>query len=280
MDPKPPADRKWLAPASEGSAAQTPGAWPRVDERLVEPETRAEVVRGRSIVAQPANPPHADRHIDLDFLLRGCIAPGYVGSTDLLTRLGPGSDFATDTCIRKAGVDPATGARYLEELAFEVVGEQSLKEITERAQDLAGRGVRRVFAVFVKLDEVREWSRATNAWTTLAPSSSIVDPTLACPLPVAALLDAADPESAVAQALRAKKNPVLEAFGSQREAEGHAQGETSMGRRMLFRLLQARGLELDEAQRARIDACDDPTQLERWAEAAQTATSSGEVFET
>jgi len=41
------------------------------------------------------------------------------GSTDLLTRAGPGSDFATGTCIRRSGIDPRTGSRYLEEVAFE-----------------------------------------------------------------------------------------------------------------------------------------------------------------
>ena len=73
-----------------------------------------------------------------------------MGSTDLLTRLSEGSHFATDTCVRRAGIDPRTGVRHLEELAFEVVHEQSTKDITERAEELSARGVRRVVAIFVK----------------------------------------------------------------------------------------------------------------------------------
>ena len=58
-----------------------------------------------------------------------------------------------DTSVRRAGIDPSTDARYLEELAFEVVSEQSRRDITERAEDLARRGVRRLIAIFVKQSE-------------------------------------------------------------------------------------------------------------------------------
>jgi len=45
--------------------------------------------------------------------------PSHPVSTELLTRAGPRSDFATDTCVCRSGIDPRTGSRYLEELAFE-----------------------------------------------------------------------------------------------------------------------------------------------------------------
>jgi hypothetical protein len=54
------------------------------------------------------------------------------------------------------GHRPATGTRYLEELAFEIVNEQSLGDITKRAGYLSARGVRRIIAIIVKLGEVRE----------------------------------------------------------------------------------------------------------------------------
>lgn len=66
-----------------------------------------------------------------------------MGSTELLTRVGPKSDFATDLCIRREGIDADTGRRYLEELAFEVVSEQPLRDITDKTEDLLARGVRR-----------------------------------------------------------------------------------------------------------------------------------------
>ena len=60
---------------------------------------------------------------------------------------------------------------HLEEVSFEVVHEQSTKDVTERAEDLTARGVRRIFAIFVKKREVREWSRSEGAWKTLGPAT-------------------------------------------------------------------------------------------------------------
>jgi len=61
---------------------------PYVDDRLVQPETREERLHGRRLQALPANPEHGDEHTELDYLARGDLAPGYVASTDLLTRAG------------------------------------------------------------------------------------------------------------------------------------------------------------------------------------------------
>src|SRR5262249_27361143 len=155
---------------------------PPIEARLVPPETREEHVRGRRVVAMPAKPAHGDRHFELDYVVRAHIKPGYVGSTDLLTRSAETSDFATDTCVRREGTDPATGTRYLEELAFEVVHEQSQRDITERAEDLTARGVRRLFAIFVKKGEVHEWS--VGAWKQLAPNALISDSTLSRPIAI------------------------------------------------------------------------------------------------
>src|SRR5262249_46513123 len=131
--------------------------FPPVDEHVVQPETREEMVRGERIYAQPALEPHGDQHFGLDYVLRGHVRDGYVGSTDLLTHVLPGSDFASDTCIRRAGKDQATGSRFLEEVAFEIVNEQPLKKVNERAEDWSRRGVRRVLGVFVKKGTVEEW---------------------------------------------------------------------------------------------------------------------------
>jgi len=202
VEPDPP--RYLRAPDSSGT--------PRVDDQLVRPETREEMVRGRRIHAAPAKVPHAEHHQILGFVTGGCIAPDYVAATDLLTRVGPRSDFATDTCIRRKGIDPTTGARYLEELAFEVVSEQSLRDITERAEDLSGRGVRRIVAIFVKRGEVREWSSERNDWQVLDPSGVLEDPTLAEPIPIRALLDQAEADQTVVRGLQAKGNPAIRAI--------------------------------------------------------------------
>src|SRR3954469_14359566 len=86
------------------------GPFPRVDDHLVEPEvTRDEIIGGHRIVAFPAHPPHADQQNELDFVLRTQVALGYRAAADLLTRFDEESDFASDACIYKVGVDPATG---------------------------------------------------------------------------------------------------------------------------------------------------------------------------
>jgi hypothetical protein len=172
----------------------------------------------------PALEPHADQHFRLDYVIGAHVVPGYVGSVDLLTRPAGSSNFATDTCIRREGVDPRTNGRYLEEVSFEVVHEQSTKDITERAEDLTARGVRRVFAIFVKKREVREWSRSEGAWKTLGSDAAIRDACLCRPLPVRELLDAAAADDAAARALVEKDNPVIVEVRRKERAEGRRDG--------------------------------------------------------
>ncbi|MEM9463115.1 MAG: hypothetical protein AAGF11_53730 [Myxococcota bacterium] len=227
MDPKPSPGDVRLAPAASGAAAmQLPSErdTPHVDERLVEPETRQEIVRGRRIHAAPANAEHGDEHTEVTTVVRLHAAPGYIVSTDLLTRAGPRSDFATDTCVRRSGINPDTGSRYLEELAFEVVNEQSDKYMLERAQDLTACGVRRLVAVFVKRGEICEWSAKDDRWLPLDLDSSLHDPTLIRPFPLRALFDAAAADDSLVDALAAKNNPRLAHRERLREQKGLERG--------------------------------------------------------
>lgn len=181
--------------------------WPPVDDHLVEPEvTRDEMIRGRKVVAAPVQAPHADQQARRAYVVQAHVRPGYVVAMELLTRMAPGSDFATDVCIRRAGTDPKTGRRYLEEVAFEVVSEQSHRDIREKAEDMEARGVRRVFGIFIETGEVKEWR---GGWQTLPPDSHIDDGTLSRPLPLVAILDPAAADMAVVQALLNKNNPAL-----------------------------------------------------------------------
>src|SRR5689334_16812996 len=133
MDPKA-RSVAYLAPAMNSNPAlQCPSMHPRLDEHLVEEGTREEMLRGQRLYAAPAREPHAERHCELDYVIRAHVEDGYIPASDMLTRAGPGSEFATDTAVRKRGIDPATGTRYLEELAFEVVSTQSLREMVLRA---------------------------------------------------------------------------------------------------------------------------------------------------
>jgi hypothetical protein len=260
--------------SGSGSSMRLPGrgSFPRVDDHLVEPEvTRDEIIGGRRVVAMPANPPHADQQSDLDYVLRAHKAPGYRTAADLLTRLDEDSDFASDACVYKEGVDPATGARYLEEIAFEVVSEQTEPEVTEKAIRMHRRGVRRIFTVVVKGQRrACEWSPESQSWRVLAADSLIEDPCLVTPLAVAALLDAAVADNSVVEALAAKGNPAIR----KREAEARNEGKAEGKAEGVLNLLKARGIAVSEAQRLEILHCHDLDRLDRWLVRAALAVSA------
>jgi len=147
----------------------------RPDQHVVEPETGKEMIGGEIVEAAPAESVHADRQFDLSYVLRGSVAPGYRGSTELLTRVDEGEDFATDACIRKDGFDP-DGHRYLEEISFEVKNTQSEASLKKRARDLIRRGVRRVFAIYVELVKEPQGGPARCARPGGTPRPAAADP--------------------------------------------------------------------------------------------------------
>lgn len=197
-----------------------------MDEHVVVPEARQEMIDGRIVYAAPALAPHAVCHTRLGYLLGASVAPGYLGTLDLLTRTSEDWNFAADGAVLKQGKDPATGHRYLEELAFEIKYTQSLSDMTERARQLANRGVRRVFMICVseieprrdpkkdpdegKVDAVMEWSAADDAWIELPADGIIEDPCLHTPLSVRAIMDVTAADDTVLRALAARHNPALQ----------------------------------------------------------------------
>ena|GEM_PF-386195 len=203
----------------------SPSSFPPVDQHIVRPEvTRDEVIRGRKVVAMPALFPHAKAQGQLAFLIAPHVRPGYVMPTELLTRAALASDFATDVCVCREGIDPKTGSRYIEELSFEVVNEQKLRDISDKAEDLIRRGVRRVFGIFVKTGEVCEWSNDVQKFVPLNPDGALEDELFVRPIAVKALLDHAASEVEVAKALITKKNSVIVKLEQQAEKRGHKKG--------------------------------------------------------
>ncbi|HEX9943678.1 MAG TPA: Uma2 family endonuclease [Thermoanaerobaculia bacterium] len=272
------------APGSPGSSLRLPGrgSFPGVDDHLVEPEvTRDEIIGGRRVVAFPAQPPHATQQTRLDYVIQAHVAPGYRAATDLLTRHDEESDFASDTCVFKDGVDPTTGGRYLEEIAFEVVSEQNERYVAEKALRMHRRGVRRIFTVWVKDQRVCEWSPESQSWRPLEAGSRIEDPCLVTPLAVAALLDAAAADNAVVEALVAKENPAIRKREATARSEGEAEGEAKGAARgqaeALLKVLEARGVAVSESQRQEILRCHDLDRLDRWLRRAALASSIDEV---
>jgi hypothetical protein len=268
------------APGASGPSQYLPGrgSFPGVDDHLVVPEvTRDEIIDGRRMVAHPASPPHATRQCDLDYVVRAHVAPGYISASDLLTRFGEKSDFASDTCIYKEGVDPSTGRRSLEEIAFEVVSTQSERKVTTKAREMQRRGVRRIFGVFLKRPRVCEWSAESESWQPLEAGSSIEDRCLVAPLAVAALLDAAVADNAVAEALIVKGNPVLQKREAAAEAKGEAKGEARGKAEGILEILATRGLAVSPAQRQGILGCQDLDRLTNWLRRAVLASSADEI---
>ncbi|HYX26697.1 MAG TPA: hypothetical protein VFC23_21265 [Thermoanaerobaculia bacterium] len=276
------------APGSPGSSSplRLPGRGPLpgVDDRLVEPEvTRDEIIGGRRVVAMPAEKPHSTQQGLLYSVLQYHLAPGYVGGVEMLTRQDVDSDFAADACLLKDGIDPATGARYLEELAFEVVSKQATRSVSEKAERMHGRGVRRIFAVFIRGEKrVCEWSPGSRSWRLLDSGSSIEDRCFMKSLPVAALLDAALAANAVAKALIIQGNPEIRkleiAVRREGEAKGRAEGRVEGQVEFILKLLEARGVAVSEAQRQVILSCRDLARLGRWLVRAALASSADEVL--
>jgi Uma2 family endonuclease len=126
-----------------------PATVPAVDARLVAPESRYEVDEGRVVYVAPADEPHGSRHSKVSALLEAHVRGDRDVASDMLTRSSELSDVAPDASVFPRARDPRTGGRQLEELAFEVVSTERLNEAGAKARKLAGRGVRRVFAIDV-----------------------------------------------------------------------------------------------------------------------------------
>jgi Uma2 family endonuclease len=238
---------------------------PAVDERLIMPGTRYEILEGDLVYVSPAREPHASRHSKLSALLEAYAAHGYNAASDMLTRASEQSDVAPDGCIYPEARDPETGGRQLEELAFEVVSTERLAHAGAKAAALVTRGVRRVFAIDVERRRALEWSSKTQSWEILSHGATVEDPALVLPLPIRDLVDAAKADDAVARALIAKNNPVIVGAINEGKAEGKAEAVVAV--------LRGRGLSVPAAVEERILACRDLAQLDTWLRGAATATS-------
>jgi hypothetical protein len=157
-----------------------------------------------------------------------------------------------------------------------VVSEQDERDITEKAVRMYRRGVRRIFALFIKSQQVGEWS-PEQSWRMLDPGSQIEDPCLVRPLSVAALLDAAAAAIAVVKGLAAQGNPELQRREDAARSEGEAKGKAEGKAEAILDVLTARGIPVSEAQRQEILRCNDLARLNRWLRRATLAFSADDV---
>jgi len=217
--------------------------FPPIDEHLVVPEeTTEEIIKGRRVKIMPSEEEHAETTVTLSFLISAHLRRGYIAAADLLTRVTWGSNFATDVCVRKVGRDPETGRRYLEELAFEIVNKQRIGNITDKADELTYRGVRRVFAIFVRKNQIGEWSKELSKFVMVDLESTLVDPVLVKPIAFKSILDVAAATEEVVQALVVKRNPAILAIRKKGERKGRKLG-----------MAEGRKLGVDEGKKIGID---------------------------
>ncbi|WP_428268199.1 hypothetical protein [Haliangium sp.] len=263
-----------------------------MSDTVVEPETNQEYFRGEVRECLPAKATHSMQHSNVVGVLWAYAKPEYTVDIDLLTRLDEDNNFASDACLRRRDIDPATDDRYLEEVAFEIKATQRPGDLRTRARLMAQRGVRRVFAIAVKGDKaggnlvagpLLEWQPERDDWKTWGEDERLEDPCLSRPLPVGALLDAVQAEKAIVNAVIVSDHPDMvkhdEEVLQQGIDLGTRKGEDIGMRKALLRLMHARGLTAGETARARIDACTDADVLNRWIDRAATANELADIFD-
>jgi len=290
--------RRVLRAPTAPVAAKRPTKLPAVDERLVVPEMRFEIIAGKVEYVPPADESHGSRHSKISALLEAYAAAGYDVAADMLTRTSDKGDMAPDASVFPRARDPRTGGRQLEELAFEVLSTERLAHAAKKAHALSERGVRRVFAVDIEKRRALVWSASQKIWDVLPPDGTIEDRALALPLPIRALVEAAKPDDAVAQALITKKNPVItraiqraSQAGERRgklegqlagklegRIEGHLEGQLEGKIEALLAVLDARGLEIKKKQEKRIRAERDEATLGGWIRAAASCASIADLL--
>jgi hypothetical protein len=298
LDPKCATAEVWWGMSSETAHAES--ELPDIDDRLVEPETPYEMLDGELVYVSPADPPHGKLHLQLAALIEAHTGFAFEAAADLLTRTSRVDDIASHVSVYPAARHPETGGRQLEQLAFEILGKGSRRRAARKAAKLVGRGVRCVFAIDVERSRVLEWSTALCGWCELDASSHIDDPALEVPLPIEAILHAAKANDAVARALLARHNPVLEARLAERHdegvqeglargvEEGFARGVAHAARALadaalaladtVLAVLAARGIAVGEAERVRIVDERDLALLKRWLIGASTCAEAHELW--
>ncbi|MFN0252825.1 MAG: Uma2 family endonuclease [Kofleriaceae bacterium] len=203
---------------------QTDDELPDVDERLVAPEARYEIDDGKLVYVAPADEPHGEAHGALAALLRAHCASEYKVAIDMLTRTSRVSDIAPDASVYPAARHPQTGGRQLEEVAFELLATSRLSTAASKADQLARRGVRRVFGVDLVKRRVVEWSRELSSWSILPIIGVIADRVFAAPIPIEGLLDIAANDDLVVRAWRMRGHPEFVAEREQGREQGREEG--------------------------------------------------------
>jgi hypothetical protein len=161
-----------------------PGPLPAVDQRLVAPASRHEILNGKVMSLPPLGGEVLAR---ANALVDAHRAHGYSVALFLLTRTSIIDDLAPDLSVLPDVTEPETEGRRIQELAFMVASGDALDVAGVKASKLVARGVRRAFAIDFVAEQILEWSMA-DGWCALDPSGQLDDRALARPIPLVAFL--------------------------------------------------------------------------------------------
>ena len=84
--------------------------------------------------------------------------------------------------------------------------------------------------------------------------------------------------NALEHLMATKYNEPFSKLGLSYYGQGREEGLVAGERGTVLMVLKARGLAVSDAQRARIDACDELATLKEWAEAALTVATADDLF--
>lgn len=236
-----------------------------------------ELSDGHAIVSEPSGRRHGTTHLVGGALISTDPAVEDVG-IEVGHVLDPWTLRAPDVSV--GGVDDAPGfSRTAPVLAVEYVEQgRDERDLQRKIRELLGAGSRLVWVVRLG-GEPRVEVHRRGAEVAVKYNGDMLDApgVLRNPVPVEALYDRSAAQVAMLRNLlqRAGFDDVAAVRRS-----GEAAGRLAQARDVLRRMLARRGLALEPADEAAIDACADLATLDRWIDGAADATSVRELLAT
>lgn len=241
----------------------------------IRPGDPYELSDGHAIVCEPSGRRHGRKHLVGGAVLATDPAVEEVG-VEVGHVLDPWTLRAPDVSV--GGVPDEQGfARTAPALAVEYVeADADERDLERKIAQLLAAGSALVWVVRLGGERRVEVHRSGAPVEVSRTGASVAAPgVLRNPVPVDALYDRDAAHAFMLQNLlqRAGFSGIDDV-----RAEGRTDGQISQARATLHRICARRGLQLDAAQLARIDGCADLATLDRWLDAALTATSADEVL--
>jgi Uma2 family endonuclease len=167
-------------------------------------------------------------------------------------------------------------------LAVEYAGTgQNEDTLQQKIEDLLSAGTRWVWVVRLLGPRRVEVYEPEQAMRTVGPGGELLAPgVLQNPVPVEALYDRkVAHEATLRNLLQRKGYESLDAVKEHARAEGLTEGATHERARAILAVLDARGIVLRDAGRARVLATTDLEQLDAWLRRAAVTSSEADLFD-